>query len=494
MKKWTALLIVCGLPVAGFAQNWPEFRGIDRAGVADGQRLPIRWSIETRENIAFATPVAGLAHSSPIVSGEHLYLTVSEPVGRAGVLEVGRVSGGKLASDETVPQRFKLLALSKSSGETLWETVAFEGIPRVKRHIKNSYASATPATNGTHVFALFGSEGLYCFDAGGGLRWKRDLGVMDAGYATSPELQWGPASSPILHGDLVIVQDLQNGPSSISAFDVATGEPAWKVNLEELPGWSTPLLYRGDRVEMIINSGRFIYGLDPGDGRELWRLNNQATEVLIPSPVAWKDRVIVTGGAPRGNRPIYAIKPGGAGDITPAEGEETSSRFLWQLPRGSPYTPTPIVYRDIVYTCADNGVLRAYDVRTGELHYEVRIGGGAGFSASPVASDGRIFFASEDGNVYVVKAGTAYELLAANDMGEVLMASPAISDETLFVRGRSHLFAIRDVEGSGSEKPLPNHTPERGSVPSDLIPLSEHSDDRGPGAGRAVAENHVTDS
>jgi outer membrane protein assembly factor BamB len=260
---------------------------------------------------------------------------------------------------------------------------------------------------------------------------------MDVGLVGDPTLQWGPASSPVIFGDMVIVQNDRHRESFLAAYDLTTGKERWRTAHDEFPSWATPALVRvGERLEIVTNSGKFIRGFDPKTGRELWRLSDNETQVKVPTPVVAGDLVIVTGGYPPGGRPIYAIHPGRAGELD-------ASGIAWKTDRGAPYTGTPLVYDGVLYALTDNGILSAYDPKTGERIYQQRIAGGAGFSASPVAANGRIYLSSEDGDVYVVKAGRTYELLATNRMGEPLMATPAIAGNALYVRMLSSIVAIR---------------------------------------------------
>jgi outer membrane protein assembly factor BamB len=330
----------------------------------------------------------------------------------------------------------------------LWERVAHTGVPQVKRHMKATHANSTPATDGKHVVALFGSAGLYCYDVDGKLLWKKDLGVLDAGWFYDPSYQWEYAASPILYGNLVIVQaDLQKG-SFIAAYDLAEGRQVWRTEREEIPSWATPSVFEtAKRAELVTNATKHVRGYDPLTGKELWRLAGNA-EIVAPTPIAAHGLAYVTSGySPI--QPIYAIRLGAAsGDITLAEGKEASETIAWSKKRGGPYMPTPIVYGDHLYTCANNGILTAYDAKTGAQVYRERIGGtkSVAFTASPVAADGKLYFASEDGEIYVVKAGPKFELLATNPMGEVLMATPAIVDGMILVRARHHLFAIGEAK------------------------------------------------
>ena len=265
---------------------------------------------------------------------------------------------------------------------------------------------------------------------------------MPAG-STTPTIEWGVASSPIIYKNLVIVQcDIQQN-SFIAAFDVKTGKKVWRTPRDEIPSWGTPTILDGPAGPELVTQRHEIHSrLRPADGQgavEAFRQLRKSRRRRRSSARAdhrdqWLSCRI---------QPIYAIKPGARGDITPA-GEATSGEFLaWSAKRGGPYLPTPVIYGDLLYIVANNGALAAYDVRTGERRYQERLGGkGGAFSASPVAADGKIYFASEDGEMFVVKAGPTYELLATNPMGEVLMATPAISDGVIFVRGMQTLFAL----------------------------------------------------
>jgi outer membrane protein assembly factor BamB len=420
------------------AQNWPQFRGPDGSGVADGQALPLEWSLTDKSHLAWQVPIEGLAHSSPIVWGDRLYLTtaVAETADAPTLMLGDSDAAGIDTAPDLIAHRWEILALDKNTGAVLFKKTAHQGVPRLKRHVKASHASATPATDGRNLVALLGTEGLFCFDMEGELRWRVDLGLMDVGYWGEPEYQWGAASSPLLYENLVIVQNDRQKDSFVAAYDLESGREVWRAGREEKPAWSTPALYRGEgSAELVTNGANWIRGNDPRTGEELWRLSHGDLQVITPTPVVAGDRIVVTGGNPTGAQTTFAIRPGARGDA--------QDHVLWTAERSSPYTPTPIVYDGILYVIVDNGILSSFDLATGERLYRARLEVGAGFSASPIASDGRIYLASEDGAVFVVAAGREFRSLARNDMGEPLMATPAVSDRTLYVRGARHLFAVR---------------------------------------------------
>lgn len=420
------------------SQNWPQFRGPDGSGVAEGQNLPVDWSVADGRNILWRVPIEGLAHSSPIVWGDRVYLTTAipeeatEPTLTLGDSDVAGIDPAK----DMVAHRWEILALDKNTGTVLFRKTAHRGVPRLKRHVKASHASATPATDGRSLVALLGTEGLFCFDMEGKLRWRADVGLLDVGYWGEPEYQWGAASSPVIYQNLVIVQNDRQKDSFLAAYDLETGKEAWRASRDEKPSWSTPALYRGESgVELVTNGGNWIRANDPRTGKELWRLSRGDLQVITPTPIVSGDRIVVTGGNPTGAQSTVAIRPGARGDAT--------DHVLWTAERSSPYTPTPLAYQGLLHVVVDNGILAAFDLATGERIYRVRLEVGAGFSASPIVSDGRLYLASEDGAVFVVRAGREFETLAKNEMGEPLMATPAVSEGTLFVRGSRHLFAVR---------------------------------------------------
>ena len=438
-----ASLILCGVIAAGAvasAQNWPSFRGPAASGVADGAPTPVTWNAATGENLLWRTPVPGVAVSSPIVWGDRIFVSTAVSSDASAGIRTG-LYGDVAPAKDVSPHTWKLLALDRRSGNVLWEREAHKGVPKTKRHPKSSQASATPVTDGRHVIVSFGSEGLFAYDVDGKPLWKRDLGVLNAGWFYDPEFEWGIASSPIIWKNMVIVQcDIQKN-SYIAAFDVASGQPVWRTDRDEIPSWATPAIFEHDgRAELVTQATTFIRGYDPSTGKELWRLAGNS-EITIPTPIIGPGVIIVTNGY-MGVQPIFAIKPGASGDIT-LKGDRTSSDAIaWSTTRGGPYIPTPIVYGGQLYVLGINGVLAAYNVSTGERIYQERVEGGTSFSASPVAADGKLYLASEDGDIFVVKAGPKYELLAKNAMGQVIMATPAISNGVIIVRGLKEVFAI----------------------------------------------------
>jgi outer membrane protein assembly factor BamB len=441
--RW--VLAVClAASCAGAApsgDNWPSFRGPRASGVADGQRLPERWDGEHGENVEWKTLIPGLAHSSPVVWGDRLYVTSAVSSLGEATFKHGLFGEGDASADRS-SQQWKLYSLDKRTGRIVWETTAYEGVPREKRHVKSTYANSTPATDGRHVVVFFGSQGLYCYDTDGRLLWRKDLGVLDLGAYDAPDYEWGTASSPIIFKNRVIVQCDTQKQDFLLAADIETGATVWRADRDELPSWGTPTVYEGaGRAELVTNASNSIRGYDPETGKELWRLGG-SSQITAPTPV-WADDLIVVASGRRPEAPIFVVRAGASGDITLGKGESSSARVAWSRRQRGPYMPTPLIYGGYLYVLGNQGILDCYDLRSGKEIYRQRIAHqGGGFSGSPVAADGRIYLPSEDGDIFVVKAGAEFALLSTNPMGERLMATPALSDGRLFVRGEHHVFAI----------------------------------------------------
>ena len=421
--------------------DWPSFRGREAAGVSEPQHLPDTWNPATSENILWRTPVPGLAHSSPIVWGDTLFVT-SAISGKGNATFKPGLYGDGDASDDRSPQRWMLYAIDKRSGKIKWQRVAAEGEPKNKRHIKSTYASASPATDGRVVVAWFGSQGIHAYDFDGGLRWSVDLGRVDMGAYDIPAYEWGPASSPIIWNNLVIVQCDTQADSFLLALNAETGETVWKTERGELPSWGTPtIVTTAAGPELITNASNFVRGYDPRTGKELWSLGG-SSKITAPTPIFANGlHIIASGRAPE--RPVFAVKAGARGDLTLAKDATSNAQIAWSKTGRGSYMPTPLVYRGIVYILANNGVLDAYELETGKEIYRQRLPlVGSGYSASPVAADGKIYLSNEDGEMLVIEAGAAFKHIATNSIGEMLMATPALSDGVMYVRGVSSLIAI----------------------------------------------------
>ena len=395
------------IPVEGEgAQYWPRWRGPSGQGhVAPGSYVDA-WSDTT--NVKWKAAVPGRGHSSPIVWKDHVFLTTAR-------------DGGS---------RVSMLAFRRSDGALLWETaVPTDGVEHV--YTKNSHASATPTTDGRRVYASFGTHGLAAFDFGGKILWHKKLGALRNYH--------GSAGSPVLYKDrLFLYQDHDASPSLgsfVAAFHASSGELIWKQDRVESVGWGSPIVITaGDRDELIVSSQRKVYAYDPATGRELWSVRGNTFEV-IPTPVVGHDLVFCSSGRAG---PTFAIRPGGAGDVT-------ASHVAWSSPRGSPFVPSAIVLGNLLYMINDmQSILTALDARTGTLVYQERLGEPVreGFSASPVAVGDEIFFTNDEGQTFVVQAGSTFKLLRVNELKAQVLASPALAGGTWYWRTDRELLAI----------------------------------------------------
>lgn len=447
MKSRAAICLLCLSLAPAFAQkapnnNWPAFRGEHAAGVADGQNLPDTFDGTQGAGIKWRAHIPGLAHSSPVVWGDKVFVTTAVSSKADASFKRGLYGDGDASDDRSVHE-WKVYCLEKKSGKILWEQVAYKGEPKEKRHIKSTYASSSPVTDGRYVVAFFGSQGVYAYDMKGKLAWQRDLGRINLGAYNDASYEWGTASSPTIYKDLVILQvDTSDKDDYLIALNLKTGETAWKTPREELPSWGTPTIYQGKaRTELITNASNFIKGYDPMTGKELWRLGG-SSQITAPTPIFDGDLILVASGR-RPEAPIFVIRGGATGDITLPADKTSSEHIAWTRQRAGSYMPTPLIYNGLVYVLRNQGILTCYDLKTGEQKYEERIPHqGSGFSGSPVAADGKIYLPSEDGDIFIVKAGEKFELLGKGTVGQALMATPAISGGLLLVRAEKELFAI----------------------------------------------------
>jgi len=295
MRRLVVVAIAALAGTSVSAQNWPAFRGANAAGVADGQATAVKWNLDTGENLAWKAPIPGLAVSSPIVWGDRVFVSTAVSSDASQAIRTGLYGDVEPVNDSS-KHSWHLIAIDKKTGKVVWDRVAYEGVPKTKRHPKSSQASPTPVTDGTHVIVSFGSQGLYAYDVSGTLLWQKDLGVLNAGWFFDPDYEWGVGSSPIIFRNLVIVQcDIQRN-SFIAAFETATGKEVWRTSREEIPSWSTPTVIEANgKTELVTQATTFIRGYDPANGKELWKLSGNS-EITIPTPVVAGGTTIVTNG------------------------------------------------------------------------------------------------------------------------------------------------------------------------------------------------------
>ena len=438
------IVVTVGLTLGALTQvsatdQWPQFRG-SQAGVADDDpALPETWS-ET-QNVAWKVSIPGQGWSSPVVWGDHIFVTSAissgtEPTPPRGIAEP--FESGRMTS--SAAQRWVVYDVDFKTGQIRWEREVRNGLPTVSRHVRNSYASETPVTDGERVYVYFGGLGLVAaLDLKGSIVWTKDMGAAeDAGG-------WGMAASPLLYKDRLYIVSDNRVQSFIAAFDKRTGHEIWKVIRDEDQGWSTPVVWENEvRTEIVTAGARRVRSYDL-DGKLLWELSGMSDFGSIPTPVIRQGLAYISSGYPgSARRPVFAIRPGASGDISLKPEETSNQHVAWFQPLLGSYQTSGLAYGGYYYTLLDRGFLLCHDARTGRQVYgRQRLSGEASaFAASPWAYNGKIFAVSEDGDTYVVQAGPQYKLLGKNSLNEMTMATPAVARGSLMIRTQSRLYRI----------------------------------------------------
>ena len=452
-------------------ENWPSFRGAHARSIADDDpRLPVTWS--ATENVVWKTPIDGLGWSSPVIWGDRIFVTTVVSDGESREPRMGlyfpfgspqaEPPGGKFRQPEEGElmersqdgHHWLVYAVDFDSGQVAWKSEVNTGVPLFDRHLKNTYASATPVTDGERVYAYFGNVGVFALDMNGGLIWEQRF------EPRATRLGWGPAASPVLHDDTLFVVNDNDDRSFVVALDAATGEERWRVDRDEGTNWSTPFVWQNEeRTELVTAGSDQVRSYDL-EGKELWHFRG-LNSICIPQPFSAHGLLYVTSGyVGDAVRPVFAIRPGADGDITLQEDQQSNEHIVWYNDTAGPYNPTPLVYGDYYFTLLDRGFFTVHDAKTGEELYfteqqmrdqEVRrrvARGSGGFTASPWAYNDKIFVLSEDGDTYAIDTADHFRVVATNSLDEVAMSSPAIANGSLFIRTRSHLWRLTDASRS----------------------------------------------
>jgi outer membrane protein assembly factor BamB len=420
------------------AQHWPQFRGADSRGVLDSDKLPATWS--ATEHVAWKADIPGRGWSSPIVWGEQVFLTSVVSLEPTEEPKKGLYFGGDRKDAPDSVHQWKVYALDLATGKLNWERQVHEGKPDAPRHLKNSYASETPTTDGERLYTYFGGVGMFCFDLAGNPVWEKRIAPQKMAYG------WGTAASPILGGDRLYLINDNEEASYLLALDKKTGEEIWRVAREEGSNWSTPYIWKNSQGTEIVTPGSDAvrsYGLD---GKLLWSLTGMSS-ITIATPYAEGDLLYLSSGyvGDKDHRPIYAVRIGASGDITLDEGQTSNEFIVWSHNLAAPYNPSTLVYRERLYVLHDRGTVSCYNAKDGTPIYEKQeLPKGAGYTASPWASNGMIFCLNEDGITHVLRAGDTFEVLHSNalDENDMGMATPALTPERLLLRTSSRLYAI----------------------------------------------------
>jgi outer membrane protein assembly factor BamB len=418
--------------------NWPQFRGSNSTGVVDGgSNLPATWS--TTENVAWKTDIPGRGWSSPVVWGDKIFLTTVINTGESEEPKKGLYFGGNRPKPPTSEHQWVVQCLDLATGSVNWTKQVHQGIPETPIHLKNSFASETPITDGKHLYVVFAGVGIYCFDFNGEEVWKRELEPVKTRFG------WGSAASPVLHGDRLYFVNDNDDQSYLLALDKRTGEEVWKVDRDEKSNWATPYVWQNEiRTEIVTPGTGRIRSYDL-DGKELWSADEMSS-ITIAMPYEHQGLLYVTSGyVGDKSRPIYAIRPGAEGDISLAGDETSNDSIAWFLPDSAPYNPSTIAHDGILYVLYDRGLLAAFDAKDGsEVYDRQRLPKGA-FTSSPWIYDGKLFLLNEDGKTHVVKTGREYELIGTNELAEddMGMATPAIVGDRLLIRTAARIYCIK---------------------------------------------------
>jgi len=406
---------MCCTPL--LADNWAHWRGPTGNGTAPEGNPPIRWSAE--KNVKWKVRIPGRGSGSPVVWEDQIFV-------------VSAVATGK--SSARLPNLdFKLLCFDRGDGKLLWEKTAINATPHESTHSTNGFASASPCTDGKHVYASFGSRGLYCYTMDGQLKWKRD----DFGQMRTRN-EFGEGSSPTIAGDLILVPWDHEGPSALYALNKLTGETVWKADRDEPTCWATPLVVdAGGKQQVVMNGENYARGYDLETGRELWRCGGQ-TQRPVASAVAEGDLVFVGSGF-RGAY-LGAFRLDGSGDI------EGTQDVAWSVSRDTPDIASPLLSGGrLYYHKGKTGILTCLDAATGKPHYESeRLPEIRSTYASPIAAGGCVYLTGREGATVVIKEADQLQVVAVNTLGEGIDATPAVSEDELFIRGENHLFCIAE--------------------------------------------------
>ena len=436
-NRLLALALLFFTPAVSADENWPRFRGQNGTGVApDNDGLPLTWT--TRKNVKWVTDIPGWGWSCPIVWGDRVLLTTVVSDEDNLTPSKGLYLGQGVREPAKGTHHWLVYCFDLKSGKELWKHEAHSGRPKVPRHPKSTYAAETPTTDGQRLYVLFGDVGLFCYDLDGKPLWSQ---------AIEPQKtfqDYGPAASPVVHDGQVIVVYDNFKQSWIASFDAETGKERWRTPRDETHSWATPLVWENDvRTEIVVPGKKRnrSYSLD---GKVLWQFDGRMSNLVIPSPFVAHDLCYIASGyIGDSHRPTFAIRPGATGDLAP-DGDFTKSEHIaWYQKQASSYNPTQIVYGDYLYTLYDRGFLTCHDAKTGkEVYGKRRFDPRGSFTSSPWAFNGHLFFLSEDGLTYVVKAGPEFEIVGTNALKELSLSSPAIAGDKLLIRTGSSLYCL----------------------------------------------------
>jgi outer membrane protein assembly factor BamB len=444
MAWWIAAVLA--FAVVSADDNWPQFRGPKSGIASDDPALPDMWS--PTENVVWKTDVAGRGWSSPVVWGDHVFVTAAvnasgadeslKPVPSYTARSFGGPMSGRDIGSSSDPHRWVVYDVDFRTGRIRWERTVRTSVPSEPKHQKNSYASETPLTDGERVYAYFGNVGLFAFDMNGAPVWSKPMGPFKVRSG------WWSAASPALHGDRVYIVNDNDDQSFIAAYNKRTGEEIWRTSRDEGSNWTTPFIWENAlRTEIVTSGSQKVRSYDL-NGKLLWTLTGMSS-IQVPTPLGGAGLLFISSGYPADPlRPVYAIRPGASGDISLGKNETTNAFIVWSNATLGTYNTSPLVWGDYYYTLFDRGLLTCHDAKTGkEIYGRQRIAAdAAGFTSSPWAYNGKIFAISEDGDTYVIQAGPEFKVIGKNALGEMTLATPAVAHGSLIIRTASKLYRI----------------------------------------------------
>lgn len=436
MKQAAAALVLSLTSITFLhAENWPQFRGLQAGVVADDPRLPDTWS--QTQNVVWKAEVPGVGWSSPVVWNDHVIVTSAVTKTDAEKPKPGLYLGTYITEPKG-EYTWVVYDYDLKTGARRWQREVTAAVPSGAKHLKNSYASETPVTDGERVYAYFGNVGLFVFDMNGKPLWSKPLGPFKIRNG------WGSASSPVIHRDRIYLVVDNDDRSFMVAYNKVTGDEVWRVERQEGTNWTTPFVWEHALRTEIVTAGSDKTRSYDLSGKLLWELSGMST-IAIPTPFARHGLLFVSSGYVADQlRPTYAIRPGASGDISLKAGETSNAYVAWSQPTAGPYNPTPLGYGDYLYTLHDRGFLTCHDARTGrEIYGRQRISAeSTGFTSSPWAYNGKIFLLSEDGDTFVIQAGPEFKVIGKNPLGELALATPAVADRSVVIRTASNLYRI----------------------------------------------------
>lgn len=418
--------------------NWPQFRGADSRGVSKDGKLTDHWS--ATENVVWKQDIPGRGWSSPIVWGDRVFLTSVINTGESEAPRKGLYFGGDRPKPADAVHQWKVYCLDLKSGKVLWEKQVHQGKPETPLHLKNSYASETPVTDGDRVYCYFGNLGVFCLDFDGQEKWKQTL------KPHAIRNSWGTAGSPVIHRDRLYLVNDNDEDSYLLALDVKSGKELWRKPRDEKSNWATPFIWQNDKRTEIVTVGTGKVRSYDLEGKLLWWLEGMSS-ITIATPYEHNGLLYLSSGYVLDfSKPIYAIRPGAEGDISLKDGKSSNEYIAWSQPKAAPYNPTSLIYKDRMYVLYDRGLLSCFQASDGkEVFASQRLPNGRAFTSSPWAYGGKIFCLNEDGVTFVLKAGDTFEVLHTNSLAEddMCMATPAFAGDQLLIRTSARIYCIR---------------------------------------------------